>query len=372
MGYKAKKMIRLLLLVSILIFSSVAAARDIPSSERAKFDRIWEAYAEYVQSGEVEKSLAEAHRGYELGEKILPASDSTLADITFQYGNALLQTGEVEQSRKIMELALSRHERVFGKSSVELAPVLEALATASAVKGANQSAKVQFRHYKRAVKLVRKEYGKKSIEFADISFRAGKFALLRALPMEGKSYLQDAYGVYRAELGEQSTRTGECALYLGQFALARRNHTQAISFLKIAYDAFDSAGEKFESLSNTAMEKLQEAYLYAGRYDEFVGAYGQKLEDRGTNFDYLPVVRAAPVYPAAALSRRQSGYVELEFNVNENGVPTNVEVTRSNPDGVFDKAAISAVRKFRCLPRIRDGKAVPVKGVKTKVLFELG
>ena len=83
-------MIRLLLLASICTFSSGAGALETPSPERAEFDRIWVNYAEYVQSGDVGKSLAEAHRGFERGDAPDPArrySDQRLSESAANWCN---------------------------------------------------------------------------------------------------------------------------------------------------------------------------------------------------------------------------------------------------------------------------------------------
>ena len=49
----------------------------------------------------------------------------------------------------------------------------------------------------------------------------------------------------------------------------------------------------------------------------------------------------------------------------------NVVLIDSEPPGVFDRAAIQAVYKWKFKPRIQDGKAVPVRAEQT-VNFKLG
>jgi protein TonB len=58
----------------------------------------------------------------------------------------------------------------------------------------------------------------------------------------------------------------------------------------------------------------------------------------------------APVYPPSALRLETSGEVLVEFTVDTDGTVTNARVVRATPPRVFDRAAISAVNKWRFQP----------------------
>lgn len=60
-----------------------------------------------------------------------------------------------------------------------------------------------------------------------------------------------------------------------------------------------------------------------------------------------PLIRVEPNYPAKARERGQQGFVELAFDVDEQGIVNNARVTRSRPKGVFDTAALAALRRWR-------------------------
>ena len=55
---------------------------------------------------------------------------------------------------------------------------------------------------------------------------------------------------------------------------------------------------------------------------------------------------AAPEYPQKALTQRISGSVTVEYVVDTSGEPRDVRVVEATPPGVFDKAAISAVKRW--------------------------
>jgi protein TonB len=88
--------------------------------------------------------------------------------------------------------------------------------------------------------------------------------------------------------------------------------------------------------------------------------------------EYLPLVKVAPIYPRRALNRGIEGHVIVEFTVTEHGAVRDARVVERVPDsGLFDAAALTAVEKFKYKPRILDGSAVAVTGVRNKITFRL-
>lgn len=105
--------------------------------------------------------------------------------------------------------------------------------------------------------------------------------------------------------------------------------------------------------------------------------YTLASEPAGTVAADLPMPEAtrqsrldnAPVYPPEALQKGIGGTVVLLVDVGADGVPTHVQVERAEPAGVFDAAAIEAVRRWRFMPETQDGK--PVAGrVRVPITFE--
>lgn len=90
----------------------------------------------------------------------------------------------------------------------------------------------------------------------------------------------------------------------------------------------------------------------------------------------MPIVKVAPQYPRIAIVRGIEGYATVEFTVTETGRTRNVTIiasttTDGRPTSVFDRAAIAAAEKFKYQPRVQDGVAVEVHGVKNRFVFEL-
>lgn len=63
----------------------------------------------------------------------------------------------------------------------------------------------------------------------------------------------------------------------------------------------------------------------------------------------------APEYPDQAIEGRVSGSVTVEFTIDTLGRTTDVRVVQSRPSGVFDRAAIQAVRAWRYKPAVFNG-----------------
>lgn len=87
--------------------------------------------------------------------------------------------------------------------------------------------------------------------------------------------------------------------------------------------------------------------------------------------EYLPIVKVQAVYPRRALQRGIEGYVVVEFTVTKQGTVRDPYVVEAQPENIFDQAAIDAVLKFKYKPRVVQGEAVEVKGVRNRLTFAI-
>lgn len=86
---------------------------------------------------------------------------------------------------------------------------------------------------------------------------------------------------------------------------------------------------------------------------------------------YMPFVKVQPLYPEEARERELEGWVDMLITVTKNGSVTNPRVTHAQPPSVFNRAAISCVKKWKYRPKIENGIAVAVNNVKARVTFQL-
>lgn len=86
--------------------------------------------------------------------------------------------------------------------------------------------------------------------------------------------------------------------------------------------------------------------------------------------ELTPLVRIPPEYPMSARAKQTEGYVILRFTVTETGSVASPEVLRSEPPGIFDRAATRAVLRWKYQPQIVDGKPASVVTF-TRITFEM-
>lgn len=70
-----------------------------------------------------------------------------------------------------------------------------------------------------------------------------------------------------------------------------------------------------------------------------------------------------PRYPMESRSKREQGTVELLIILGVNGSVETISVSRSSGFPRLDSAALSAVRRWRWAPTVRDGAPVKVRGI---------
>ena len=100
---------------------------------------------------------------------------------------------------------------------------------------------------------------------------------------------------------------------------------------------------------------------------------GYKLYRQAHSFTDGPlinIVRVRPTYPVRALTQNIEGFVTLAFDVTPEGAVINVIVLESS-HGIFEKAAIAAVYRFRFKSRVVDGIPVGTVGLRNRFRFEI-
>ena len=86
--------------------------------------------------------------------------------------------------------------------------------------------------------------------------------------------------------------------------------------------------------------------------------------------DYLPIVKVAPIYPQRALVRGIEGYCVVQYTVTRQGTIRDPFVIEDQcTDSLFHRPSLQAALKFKYKPRVIDGQAVEVPGVRNKFTF---
>ncbi|NOX70723.1 MAG: M56 family metallopeptidase [Gammaproteobacteria bacterium] len=92
----------------------------------------------------------------------------------------------------------------------------------------------------------------------------------------------------------------------------------------------------------------------------------------GVDREYIRLYSASPEYPQEAQEAGIEGYVDLEYDINSMGGTENIKVVNQVPEsGVFEQAAIDAMRTFRYLPKIERGLPALEQGARMRIQFSL-
>jgi len=83
------------------------------------------------------------------------------------------------------------------------------------------------------------------------------------------------------------------------------------------------------------------------------------------NGQLVKTVEILPQYPPKASIAGIEGWVKVEFTVSVSGMVVDVNVLDSQPRGIFEKAAVDAVSKWRFKPRQLEGQPVNSKAIQT-------
>lgn len=74
--------------------------------------------------------------------------------------------------------------------------------------------------------------------------------------------------------------------------------------------------------------------------------------------DFVPLNMAPAIYPRRAQERNIEGWVEVVFTVTTTGETADIELQNSEPEFVFDRAAVEAVEQWTFQPRVFRGRPI--------------
>ena len=85
----------------------------------------------------------------------------------------------------------------------------------------------------------------------------------------------------------------------------------------------------------------------------------------------LPATSCDSSYPLAAASQGISGYVQLSYDIDENGRTVNISVIKSVPENVFNEVGKCALSKWKYKPKLVNGTPVYQSGLSVQLDFNL-
>jgi TonB family protein len=159
-------------------------------------------------------------------------------------------------------------------------------------------------------------------------------------------------------LADTSALFASRALAESRTALAANNADRADAMLRAAADAGAPAAEVSDLSA-----KIMSLRIVRPAAAAVPPAVMPESQMRRTFF-------IAPSYPARAREHGTEGWVELDFVVTKDGTTRDPRVKAAEPAGVFDRAALDAVRRWRYEPQVVGGSIVEQR-VETRLRFQL-
>lgn len=65
------------------------------------------------------------------------------------------------------------------------------------------------------------------------------------------------------------------------------------------------------------------------------------------------------------------GHVDLAFDVATSGKVVNIRIVDSQPKNIFNRAAVTALKKWKYNPQMVDGVAQVQRNIQTRIRFNL-
>ena len=98
-----------------------------------------------------------------------------------------------------------------------------------------------------------------------------------------------------------------------------------------------------------------------GALDAALGAAQDEAQQASSYVSESSLTRTryvAPQFPLAARERGIDGWVDLQFVVNTDGSVGELTIVGAQPVGIFEQAALDAVRHWHYQPVMRAGQAI--------------
>jgi protein TonB len=109
------------------------------------------------------------------------------------------------------------------------------------------------------------------------------------------------------------------------------------------------------------------------RVEVDMGGLDNSASISASDSEMLPIVTIEPQYPQRAASRGIEGWCLVSFTVTAQGTvdEDSIQIVDADPENIFDSSSRRAVSRFKFNPRVSDGVAVPVPGVRYLFRYNL-
>ncbi len=126
-----------------------------------------------------------------------------------------------------------------------------------------------------------------------------------------------------------------------------------------------------EAVKNWRYAPAHAGGMAVAQYGNSVALHFEAADKDPATAGLTPMFDLPAEYPRAAYAASVQGWATVAFTVNELGLVDAAKVTSSSPSGVFDEAALDAVKGRHYVPLVRDGRPVRVDKIVETIAFDL-
>lgn len=349
-----------------LLFSLTAFAGA--GSVKEEYSKAYSEYQKQISKGDYPAALLHAKKAYELGADLYGEESKNYAALAYNYAHTLIKVHDNKEARVVLGKALKLYRKLYGTDAIELVDPLMDLGHASAEIG---NSEYQARQYYRALSIVKKQRGEKSLLYAQLNLEAGTKILRHSQTKDSKQFLKKAYETYFELLGEHHEQTALAAFYLGKFELADSKYQRAEKLFSDALATFEKPQKPSTKMELATHAFLVEVYERMGKRD-IATAHCQaigRMKPWEPNQEQKPIFKVPPKYPNSAWSMGIEGETVLSFTISESGMVSDPQIAVSSGNKQLDQAAQEALKQWRYAPRFENGKPVKTENSKARIIF---
>ena len=365
-------LIRIIAVVLLTIVQMPVSSAVLADGEVEAFKAAYDRYQTALETNDIEAASAAAAQALELGKLVFPDDSPSLLALYVNHGDLLIDQQRYTEAVPLLQEAVTRFEKQYGKKDERLIYALWALAEANGSTGEHEIAVKQLIRLSR---MVKKAHGPESRVFADVQQLLGQESYFSASQYKkARRPLANAYDIYSSLYGDSVYQTGLAALWLGKAELLEKNgNEQAERHFLEALNIFEATTPPGHPLRLAAHDLLVNIYEDTARGDQATGhllaiaQMGPRTEIDGN----LPLYKRSPAYPQAAARLEKEGWVLVEFTVTASGTVANPTIVQSAGGADFERAALDAIKAYRYAPAVLDGQVIATDGVRNLVTFKM-
>lgn len=355
-----------------LLRLSIAAAfmSQFAYAEPANTEYFSNAYQQYnvsVENHNNQDTLKYAQQAYELGQIKFGQDSFDSAKLAINYANAVMvEPKKKNQGRVIEDEATLKAHQLFTSAlavyrenvtdnGIELIDPLIGLAESTTD---DKYAKTLLFE---AIEIAEKADNEltvaevKLITFHRLSHTEYYTRTVRTLAF-------DAYDIYTSKLPEDAIKRVDATYLVAALYDSMGKPSQAITNLVEVIKQYQALpySHPYELRAHALLVKLYEQKGLGDKATEHCIAIG-KMTPWNDQQEQTPLFRKPPKYPQSYAQRRKSGWVQVEFTVDENGFVKSPEIIDSKGGTQFEKESIEALSQWRYAPKFVDGKPTEAK-----------